>query len=234
MSKTIKYFSVLLLATILLAACKKSSSDTSLLVLNIRNSFGADSLIMGKSYRSPGGDSVLLNRVDYYITNIQLTNTDGSVVSAPGYVLVTPSSAQNIFIGSVPAGNYKGIAFDIGLPSGTTNVDSSMLLNSNHDYINIALEGFADSTNGNLAPNKAFSYHIGTDSLIRTVSLPDHSASPFNASGGKVVTINLVADLSQLFKNINIRATPVCNTTDYPAVADTIAAHLQPAFSYAN
>ena len=113
----------------------------------------------------------------------------------------------------------------------------AMHFTSNSDgYIFMAVEGMADSTNNNGSPNKPFSYHIGTDTLLRTVNLSDHSAAPynsvFNATGGKVLTINIAADFSQLLSGTNVPANSITNTSDNILLADTLASHIPLMFRY--
>ena len=89
---------------------------------------------------------------------------------------------------------------------------------------------------GSGTPVSNFSYNVGSDLLFETVLLPDHYIAPynavFNASSGKLVTINLVANFNALLTNLNMKASPITNTTDYPLVADTIAGHIPLMFSY--
>ena len=232
------------------AGCKKLSSDTSLLVLNVTPYFGNDPIVSNRSYRTASGDSVNFSRTSFYISNIQLTATDGTTYSDSGYILITPYNFQSVIAGSIPVGNYKSISFNVGVAPSLNHLDPSiysggalanqgptMHFTSNTDgYIFMAVEGMADSTNSNGRPNKAFSYHIGTDSLLRTVNLPDHSVAPYNAvftaAGAQLMTINIVADFSRLLGSVNIPANPVSNTTDHVLIADTLASHIPLMFRY--
>ena len=241
-----------LVLTILIGSgCKKLPNDTSLLVLNIHPYFGADSLVIGKNYRTSSGDSLSFSRTSFYLSNVQLTNAAGTIVAVPGYTLVTSATGLNIIAGSIPIGTYKSISFSVGLPSNANHTDPSTYASgplavqnpAMHfatdagGYLFMAVEGAVDSTNTNLSPNKTFSYHIGTDSLFKTANLPDHSVAPytaFNATGTKVVTIDIVADYSVFLQNVNIPHSPVTNTTDLPVLADTLAAHIPQMFHYLN
>ena len=245
---TIFVFAVVLILT---GACKKLPTDTSLLVLNISPYFGTDSLVLGKSYSTANGDSISFNRASFYLSGVVLTGTDGTLLPVPGYILFTPSTGQNIIAGSVPIGTYKSISFNVGIDPTTNHSDPgtynsgplaaqtpAMHFTTNATgYIFMAAEGAVDSTNNHLSPNNALSYHIGTDSLLRTVNLPDHSVAPytaFTATGTKVLTVNIIADFSKLVQNVNISLQPITNTTDNVVIADSLAAHIPGMFRYSN
>ncbi len=239
-------------ALLFAAGCKKNSVDTSLLVLNIYPYFGNDSIVAGKNYATATGDSVSFSRTSFYITNLTLTSTSGTTYADSGYLLVTADNRLNLIAGTVPTGSYKSISFNVGVnlsdnhtdPSGhsggplVTQSPAMHFSSDNLGYIFMAVEGLADSTNNHQSPNKTFSYHLGSDSLLETVNLPDHSAAPysaaFNATGGKVMTVNVIADFSQLLQRVNIPANPVTNTSDVPVLADTLAAHVGGMFRYLN
>ncbi len=245
-------FAVLLVfcfSGLLITGCKKTGGDTALVVLNIFPHVGADSLVLGKTYVNPSGRNITFSRAQYYISDINMVNTDGSLQPITGVLLVTPQTTQYI-LGSVPIGSYKSIQFNVGVDPSLNHVDPSnqtaggrLALTTMHfandsiGYIFLALQGLVDtSIAGTGSPNINYVYNIGTDSLFETVLLPDHSASPynavFNATGGKLVSVNLIADFNVLYKNVDMKANTVTNTTDYPAVADTIAAHISSMFSY--
>ena len=236
-------------ALLAIGGCKKTNTNTSLLVLNVYPYFGA-TIVPGQSYTTATGDSISFSRTSFYISNIQLLNTNGTTYYDSGYILVISTNYQNIVAGSVPTGTYKSISFNIGINPATNHIDPATYANgalaaqsptmhftSNSDgYIFMAAEGMVDSTNNHLSPNKAFSYHIGTDSLLQTVNLPDHSATPynavFNATGGGLLTIYIIADFSQLIQHVNVPANAVTNSTDNVALADTLAAHIPGMFRY--
>ena len=230
--------------------CKKLPTDTSLLVLNISPYYGSDSLILGKTYNLVG-DSISFSRASFYISGMVLYATDGTPVSVPGYILFTPSTGQNIITGSVPIGTYKSISFNVGIDPTTNHADlatytngplaiqsPAMHLATNADgYIFMAVEGSVDSANNHLSPNKAFSYHLGLDSLLRTVNMPDHSVAPyaaFNATGTKVLTINLIADFSLFLQHVNVAQQSVTNSTDNVPLASTLATRVPGMFRYGN
>ena len=110
--------------------------------------------------------------------------------------------------------------------------------NDSLGYIFLALEGLIDSSaSGTATPNKNFSYYIGTDLLFKAVSLPDHSAAPYNAaftaSGNKTLVIHIDADFGVLTRNIQMQSAGNTQTTDYPKLADSLAVNIPSMFRYA-
>ncbi|MDB5282713.1 MAG: hypothetical protein JWO06_1788 [Bacteroidota bacterium] len=230
----------------MLASCKKGA-DTSLLTLRLHSNIDTAAIVTGTTYTNKMGRNISFSRTEYYLSNIQLTNTDGSLVPVSGIVLVN-SSTTDYTIGSVPIGNYKSISFDVGLntnnhddPTAHTGNDPlavqspSMHFSTNTlGYIFMAVEGLVDST-GAGTPNKPFSYLVGTDALLRPVTMGDHSVTPytaFAATSQKVMVVDLIADFGTFSKNVDMNANPVTNSSDYPVVADSLAKNIPLMFRY--
>jgi hypothetical protein len=240
---------VLSILVLFLGNCKKTGGDTALVVLNIFPHVGTDSLVLGKTFVNPSGRNFTFSQAQYYVSDINMVSTDGTLQPITGVLLVTPQTTQYI-LGSVPIGVYKSIQFNIGVDGAYNHIDpanqnpgSPLALTNMHfasdtlGYIFLALQGQVDtSTAGPGTPNISYSYNIGTDTLFEKVSLPDHSVAPynavFNATGGKLVSVNLVADFNSLLKNLDMKVNRITNSSDYPVVADTIAAHIPQMFSY--
>src|SRR5579863_6584888 len=69
-----------------LPGCKKSSGSSSLLVLDIHASIGADSVVYGATYSNPRGRHISFGRIQYYISGIQM-NSSGGALAVNAYVL---------------------------------------------------------------------------------------------------------------------------------------------------
>ncbi|HWB62400.1 MAG TPA: MbnP family protein [Chitinophagales bacterium] len=231
-------------------SCKKSA-NSSVVVLNIYNYFGPDSVAAGAVYQTDNGTHVSLNRMSYYLSGITLLRDDNTYEDVSGTVLVTAGTSQYI-LGSVPPGNYKSVSFTVGLNSSVNHSDPSSHTgndplanqtpsmhfgNDSMGYIFMAVEGLVDTT-GSGTPQAVLSYHIGSDALLQGVSLPDHSASPYGAmfvaNGNKVVSINLQADYKVLMQHVDVKLNPVTNTYDFYAVADSLAGSIPSMFRYLN
>ena len=72
---------VLLILMAFIPACKKGSPDTSLLVLDFHPLIGNDSISMNTTYPNTANRNVSISRASFYVSDIALTRTDGSVDS---------------------------------------------------------------------------------------------------------------------------------------------------------
>jgi hypothetical protein len=253
MKRNIFRFSVLIFASLVFIStgCKKNSNDSSLLVFDMHAHFGADSLVYGTTYSNSLGRHISFTRVAFYLSGIQLTSTAGIPIVVGGEILDTAATVAQYIAGGIPVGAYKSVSFLLGLADSLNHNDPSSystgpltaqspsmhFASDSLGYIFMTVEGLVDtSVAGTGTPNVPFSYHIGTDALLESIILPDHSVAPynlvFNAAGGKLIIIHLTADFSKLLQNIDMRANRVTSTNDYPILADTLASHIPGMFSY--
>jgi hypothetical protein len=234
---------------VVVAGCKKNNNSSAVLTLDLHNYVDTSEIVFSSgTYRNSMGRNMSFSKISYYISNIQLTGTDGSIVPVTGISLVIPGTQQYL-LGSVPAGTYKSISFNVGVPAANNHDDLSMhtgsdpLANSSMHfatdslgYIFMDVEGGIDSSgSGTGGQYKTFSYHIGTDALLKTVSLGDHSTggyAAFTATASKIMLIHLIADFGVLTHNVDMNAHPITNTSDYPAVADSLANNIPAMFRY--
>lgn len=116
------------------------------------------------------GDTLEFTKLRYYISNIVLHNANGSDwAEVESYHLVEAGAQAGIElelpIDNVPAGNYTGISYMIGVDSlrnvsgaqeGALDPAEEMFWSWNTGYIFIKAEG-----QSNVAPNGTFTYHLG-------------------------------------------------------------------------
>ena len=203
--------------------------------LNLRS--GKDALEFGKIYKTPGGQQYQVDLLKFYLSNINLVKSDGSLLSLPGISLTefkaktgTQNSSENtsagqmmtdgqmyatsstqdavVFKAQVPAAEYRGIRFDVGVPKDLNNqdaslqqlplgVESGMFWSWNPGYIFYRFEG-KTKVSGKLQP---FILHMGTDPYRMPVNAFDLQSNkvkiPVTDSSGKV-SLNL--DVTRAFE----------------------------------
>ncbi|MEI6022002.1 MAG: MbnP family protein [Bacteroidota bacterium] len=129
-------------------------------------------LAFNKLYINLNGDSLMVTKFNYFISNIVLTRSDNSVYTeSESYHLVRHTSATSFTLplSNVPVGNYKFISFMLGVDStrnvsGTQSGDldpvnvSDMFWSWNTGYIFLKLEGTAGRVP---TSDKKFQFHIG-------------------------------------------------------------------------
>ncbi len=141
---------------------------TGSMTIEIEHVWGTD--LVPFLYKQPmvqpmSGDSLTVNVLKYYISNIQLIKPDGSTLSLPNsYYLIDPEN-NKIDIADIPKGEYTGINFLIGVDStancsgiqeGALNPSNGMFWSWSTGYIFVRAEGYSNhSATGN------FLYHLG-------------------------------------------------------------------------
>jgi len=238
----------LTLVSLIITGCKKDDPKYGTLQLHIHSN--VDTAEIDPTVPNPiNGRQTILSSIRYYISGIKMTKTDGSVVSVAGNILYQ-TGTEDYTVGAIPVGTYKSIAFNIGVqqgdnhsdPAGKSSTDvlasqnPTMHYASTYDgYYFMAIKGLVDSNNSN-TPNKAISYVIGTDSYLKTVTLGDHSAAPFNATytfaEGKNNTVHILGDFKKLFANVDLNASPATATSDIAWVAKAISDNIPTMFRY--
>ena len=107
--------------------CKKESDPPGEVDLQFSNVVGTKPLALdGTAYATPAGETFTVSTLEYYVSNIKLTRSDGTVYAAPSsYFLVDQSkpASQHLALTGVPAGTYTGVSFVLGVDSTMTKAD---------------------------------------------------------------------------------------------------------------
>ncbi|WP_439555209.1 MbnP family protein [Dyadobacter sp.] len=228
-----KYFSLsTAFAFLALALFQLSCSDdneptveTGSMLVNFDNVAGNANLALNSgTYTNAAGEDFTVSKLNYYISNIKFTKTDGSSFTVPkdsSYFLVREvnEASQTIRINNVPIGNYTGIEYVIGVDSlksieepenrkgvldiysGPTN-EEGMYWNWNPGYIFLKLEGASESST---TANGKYEYHIGgfggrtakTLNNLRSVKLNFNAQAAVTTSMSPQVYIK--ADILKIF-----------------------------------
>lgn len=190
-----KFNAILLLAAIVaFSACKKDNDDVNpadkgVLKVEFEHLFGTDEFELNSAnyYTTAAGEQVKFTTLKYFVSNVVLTKSDGSTWTQPeSYYLIDNSDAAStlISIADVPAGDYTGISFMLGVDStrnvsgaqtGALSTASGMFWTWNSGYIFLKAEGECPQS-----MDSTFIYHIGgfsgPDKAQRTVNLSFNGA----------------------------------------------------------
>lgn len=200
-------FALLILSlAVFIASCDKNDSDINpnekgSMTLHFDNRIGdADLVLNTGTYNNALNQPYSLTMFNYFISNIQLHNTDGTVYTVPqneSYFLVKESDpeSQEISLDNIPEGNYDKVTFTVGVDSARNTMPiadrtgaldpageaAGMYWMWNSGYIFMKMEGLSsvaplDTASG----THPFFYHIGgfggysspTINNIKTVALP--------------------------------------------------------------
>ena len=221
------------------ASCKKTTplefqpGDKGELEVEFDNVIGGVNLQLNTgSYTNASGETFKVSLLNYYISNIKLQNADGTTYTVPrdsSYFLIKEENpSQQITLRDIPAGNYTGISFVLGVDSLKSTAPvaertgvldpagdgAGMYWSWNSGYIFLKMEGPSDvATSG----DKKFRYHIGgfggfstpMFNNIKQISLTAPGTSVAEVRKGKAEAphIHIMADASKVMNgpmNISI------------------------------
>jgi hypothetical protein len=228
---------VLFVATLFIMSCNndddepKSEPTTGKVILEFEHVFDGDAFTFGEKYTTSNGDEITPSKLLYYVTNISLSNDDGSVEHTidESYFLVDASKPESmkLELADIPNGDYTKVNYLIGVDEarntagaqdGALDVVNGMFWSWNMGYIFMKMEG----TYG--ANADQFSYHIGgferdADNILEmSSSVPTGSTIVVNSSESEV---HFMVDFAEFFKNpvdFDVAATPIVTMANAASV----------------
>lgn len=238
---------VLFVSSFVLTSCKKDEEPEEIIVetpaaevgmfkIEFEQSFSGAAFALNTEYTNAAGEQVTWTRLDYYVTNVQLVKTDGTVWSEPdSYHLVKSSDAasQLLSIPNVPKAEYTDIKFTLGVDS-TRNVSGAqtgaldpandMFWSWNNGYVFIKSEGTSTQSSSG-----SYAYHIGgfrTDNGSNAISTLSFNvgSTPMNIRPGAAPQIHFSVDMSKFFNgdggdNLSVAAMPTVHMPGASAVS---------------
>lgn len=247
---------------ILLVSCNRkmaagtngNTAASTTLTLAFENYAGDKTVSMdGALYTNASGESFSVTLLQYFISNISLKKTDGTIITLPqdsSYFLVKESlpASKQITL-HVPKGNYTAVNFMLGIDSlrntkplseRTGILDPAggaegMYWGWNSGYIFFKMEGHAAAIPDNKAGTKKYRYHIGlfggmnspTVNNIKNVTLDLKEKQVAKTGAGKNPVIRIHTNILQMFtgtENISIAKNPVVMVSPFSKkIADNYA-----------
>ncbi len=225
--KTITKFIPVILLTVFIS-CKKDTKDpeptpeptpvtptSGTLKLEFEHMFDTVEFNFNQNYKTDNGDTINLNILKYYISNIVITKDDNTTFTeSNSYHLIDVSNLSStiLSIANVPVGNYKSLSFTLGVDS-ARNVSGSqtgdldpakgMFWTWSSGYIMFKLEGTSPQSG---SATKTLTYHIGGFSGVnkaqRNFSF-NFASTPSNITGSNSPYIHLSVDVNEFFKAPN-------------------------------
>lgn len=206
-----KYLSFLaLLALFTFAACMDdddtNETDNVATTINFRSAYdGNDLAIQSETYTYPTGAKLKATLFQYYVSDLEITDTDGNVVRLSDIELIRYNSATDDAVESrtyeVPAGDYVSIRFGLGVKPELNALDPNAFaandpLNENEFWNADARYVFAKiEANADLEDDGTFdtglTYHMGSDDLYRELTF----VQSFTINGEGDSELTIVADV---------------------------------------
>jgi hypothetical protein len=230
--KKVLLFGVLSLM-FLINACgpDEPQSTTTTLNLNFQGVYDNDTdFAFFKYYDYQNGDSVFINVARFYISDITLIRgsdetkiKDISVLDFSNNHAIPGDNPETIVIENIPAGQYTGIRFGIGVDSvlnhtipadyeaGHPLANASEYWDWRETYIFGKFEGRLKKGDGTTI---SYAYHPGTNLLYRIPNL----SKIFTLEADIAADLNFKVNFGQLFNQgndkIDIKTTPISHTGD--------------------
>ena len=200
----------------ILGGCKRdgdSQPTVGTVSFEVKNMVGPQALALdGTAYTTASGETFTVSTFEYYLSNIKFTKSDGTIYAAPAeYHLVNAAkpASTSFTISNVPAGDYTGVSFVVGVDSTTTKADPLALtgdLNPANSmywawatgHIFLKLEGTVTSA----SPAKPLTCHIGGYRLPLSAivtAAPSLNGSTLRVRADHASTIQFKADVLKIF-----------------------------------
>lgn len=185
-------------------------------------------------YTMSDGRKISVTKAQLYLSNIQLVKLDGSTYNLDGVVKLKKKEIEEYVLASVPSGNYQTVKFNIGLDSATnatTPAQADSTLNQPamwfgssaqpSGFVYVVFEGMIDTTamaNGSTAQMQPFSYEIGTNMNLQTVTMPNQA---YTVLPNQTQFVHMTIDYNMLFMGVSLNNSGnlTMNTTSANATA---------------
>lgn len=240
-------FSLLLLSL----SCNSDSNpvETSAIEITFDNRISAnEDLALGTTvYVNQNNESVVTNELKYIISNIQLTQDNGTIFEYPkadSYFVINEEdpSSLTLNLDGIPVGNYTHLSFGIGVDQSEYPLDgmlnfiptaeeAQMIWNWAAGYIFIKFEGTYTPQGGTENP---FVIHVGSHGQnldnYKFVTLP--LANTMNVNTGITASITVESYVESIIDATNqIKLEETNNIQVDPVNAPRIATNLESMFS---
>jgi hypothetical protein len=217
------------------------------LYFHLHTNIDSAEVAYGDTVMDAAGRRVSLSLAQFYMSGIRIKKTDGTFYTINNAYLLKKTETEVYLVGSVPPGNYLTVSFNVGIDSATnakdpasytdaTNVLSSQIPSMwfgsvSQGYIFLILQGKADTSASHNGPlNLPFQLKIGSNALLRNVTLPVHS---FSVSSNQDTYVHITCDYGKLIENLDLGTEN--NTDSYttnPALAKKVADNIPNMFRY--
>ncbi|MGZ3862117.1 MAG: MbnP family protein [Bacteroidia bacterium] len=227
-------------------------ATTGVISLHLHTGIGMNEVDSGTIAMDANGRNIQLNIAQFYISGVILKKTDGNSVTLDTRILKTIGEEMYV-LGTVPAGNYSSISFNIGVDAANNSKDPAMCSASDplhtqtpsmwfgstsQGYMFMNVQGLADTSAAQNAPVSSympFCYQLGTNAMFKTVNMPVMSqpvSVTAKSTQNSPAMIHVMCDYGKLLEGIDFK-TQSCGTPfNGPTVANHVAGNVASMFMY--
>lgn len=206
---------------------------------------GSTSVELGTSaHTHTDGAQITFDAANYYVSNIRLVPISGADVVYDTVLIINATNAGLPYqLGQLPVGAYQSIKFDIGLDYDRNHSDPStynavhpmsfqspsMHWSWSSGYIFVRIEGMIDTSATLTGATVPYEYHIGTDNLLKEVSVPIALEVDANTQS---ISANIDLLLGTVIGGLSLKdaADVSTHTMDNMPLANTLMTNMQSAF----
>lgn len=253
-----KLFLAIFAATLIISCDEEEEigpNDKNSVILEFDNRIGDQKLVLGTTKaKNAAGEEFTVTKLNYFVSNIALKKENGEVVKFPDqYFLVRQSEANslNITLKDVPAANYIGLTYTIGVDSLKSISDvaqrtgvldpasygsDNMYWSWNSGYIFFKMEGTSPAIPANMMGMTEYQFHIGGFGG-RTAKTPNNLKT-LNFTFGEAATvrkdiapaIHIINDINKVFSAKNQISIAKSYMVHAPAAGTVIAENYAQSF----
>jgi hypothetical protein len=240
----------------IITSCKKDEADPlpGEVEIFMDNVVGTAPLALNTAYKNAAGEDLSFTTFNYFVSNFVFVKSDGTEYVVPqdsSYFLCKHNDldSRTLKFKNIPAGDYTGVRFIIGVDSTRSTSDisqrqgvldpaagaSGMYWAWNSGYIFVKVEGTSPQAPLDANTNeRTFQYHTGlfggmntpTLNNIKTVTL-SKSGQVANVGGSNVPEFHVLVNILEMFtnpSNISVATNPTSHAGPYSkTVADNYA-----------
>ncbi len=238
MKKYIGLLAAVVLTSSVFVACKKNDDDattptnTNKLRMHFHTSLGDNEIQLGVEGQDNTGRKYVIDRLQFYISDFTLVGHDDNV-EYNNHILFDANQPSYV-VGDIAVGHFNSFNFNAGVNPAVNHDDPSTYKTGNplanqspsmhwgwaSGYKFIVLEGKVDA-DGNGVADKDFVIHVGTDDLLRNVSISNHFDTQANAD----YTLHMNIDVAELFTNVDLSGTLIAHMPN--TLTETVADNMQ-------
>ena len=181
------------------------------LILN--HQYNGNQFMYSQNYQDENGNIININRLQYYLSSIDLTNNTGSTIPLNDTYVLANANVSNYYLGSHNISSVSKIEFDLGVDY-TANHGNSNNYPSNHPlgpqsplmdwgwpagYFFLVIDGTIDD-NGDGIPNKNFQLRSLGDIMLQNV---DYLVGTYESSNNSI-SIALNVNIEKWLSGIDL------------------------------
>ncbi|HJW28031.1 MAG TPA: MbnP family protein [Saprospiraceae bacterium] len=213
---------VLLVLSIVQVSCKKDATEGSFKI-HYKATYDGQPLSTFTPFPYAGSDQVQFTLLTYLVSDLTLLNGNNEEalddIELVNLSFDNPTDAGNgytITYDKIPAKNYDGIRFGIGVPADVNQKKPADFPSQNplsntsyywqawNSFIFSKTEGTLDTLGGG-SFDLGFAFHTGSDEFFRTLQ----GSLPINIEDGKTTELSIAVDYKKLLDGIDIVAYPI-------------------------